>query len=195
MMLAALILGITLSTAEPTYGELLDRVVVVVDGEAVTESELRAEIKIARVRLGGVSLLNKPITSKELRATRLKVVQILLIAREARRSKGTQLSEADLDEAIAKFAARFESPTDYRDFLTHSGISEVYLRVSLGRWLAGMRIFGERERYWAAGAEGEERRKRLAEGSAHWLEVLRARATIRVLGMANELELEANVAE
>ncbi len=113
-----------LLTAAAARGELVDRIVAIIDREVVTLSEAEQAGAIARARTG---------ESTPLAAIVEKLVEARLVEREVARLSGEPASSEAVDAALEEVRQGFASEAAFRQTLEASGLSEDDLRAQLRR--------------------------------------------------------------
>lgn len=169
-------------------GTLIDRVTAVVDAEVLTESELLVEARVVLARQGPDGAA-KPVDRAFLVSVREYVVNQILIANQARRVGVVEIPESEVAGALARFEQGFASAAVYRAFLRRFGISEARLQEIIRRDLRNERYLAQRLRSRLGVAEAG-RPERMAEEVKKFVEELRQRARIRLLGSNGELEIQ-----
>ncbi len=103
-------------------GELVDRIVAIIDRDVVTLSEAEQAGEIARARIGD----SEPLVSIVER-----LIESRLVEREVARFTGEPVSPELVDRALQDVRARFSSERKFRDMLARSGLSEDELSILL----------------------------------------------------------------
>lgn len=187
-----MITAILFSILAQSSWTLIDQVVVVVDKEALTESELMTEARISLIsREGriGLHLAEGPLDAELLAATRDYVVNQILIDNHVRRLGAAEVSTEQVDQALERFADTFPSRAAYDAYLRRYGISQETIRDIIRRDLSNEFYINQRLRAWTAGSRTpQEGKARAQKALKRWLEDLRKNAEIRVLGPTGELE-------
>ena len=109
-------------------GVAVDQIIAVVDGEAITESELRQESRIALALRQGEAAAFTELDEKVLGAFRDYVVNQMVVSVHVRRLGSVELSQKKIDRAIQKFKAKFRSPSSYDAFKRRFDIGEDKIR-------------------------------------------------------------------
>lgn len=105
--------------------EIIDRIAVSVDNQAITTSDIDREIRVTAF------LNRKPpeLTPSTRRATADRLVEQKLILRELENSRYPQPSEAEIDPLIEQFKkANFATEEDYNRALAADGLTEQDLK-------------------------------------------------------------------
>ena len=172
--LATIFLVVSVLSAGSASAEIIDRVVALVSGQAVTKSDLDAAIAF------GIA------------ANLQELIDRTLMLNEVRRVAPPDPAPADVEARLARMRGRFATPAEFRHALAVSGIDESVLTVFAADELR-LAVYLN-ERFAAASlptdAEirqaGESERERLTNERrqalvAAWLAELRRRADITVL--------------
>ena len=184
-----LIAGLTVGAKE--RGVAVDQIIAVVDGEAITESELRQESRIALALRQGEAAAFTELDEKVLGAFRDYVVNQMVVSVHVRRLGSVELSQKKIDSAIQKFKAKFRSPSSYDAFKRRFDIGEDKIRTVLRRELRNQIFVQDRLRSRRLG-------QRLDNGSQAWsdetmstlLAEMKQTVEIRFLGPNQQLELQ-----
>ena len=130
--------GMLISTMPCTVmaRQVLDRVVVVVNDDILTETEVErtfAPLKKQLVEtLEGEALRAKILEGKKDIMERL--VDQLLIYQDSQ-SKGLTIKSVEIDESVDKIKMKFGNPSDFREALSRQGISEFAFRKNIEKQL------------------------------------------------------------
>jgi hypothetical protein len=139
-------------------GRLLDRVVVVIENQVLTLSELEFETRVALVQRGGVRAAEAPLDEQTLKlALELAINQRLLVA-GADRLKAFQAERSEVEARLRSFRDRFESEPALLDFLARHDADLEQLTVVLERSVRAERILDSRIRLRAQVSEAEVKR-------------------------------------
>ncbi len=168
---------------------LVDRVVAVVDRDVVTHSELLREARVALVMREDASAGLSVLPEELLDAFLTYLVDQLIIASQARRFGSIEVSEADVDGEVERFAQKVGGAVAFRSFLRRFDIPLDALRDILRRDLRNERFIHQRMRAWLSGEEGSSE-ARYREALARWLGDLRRGVELRLLNREGELELQ-----
>ena len=172
-------------------GVTVDQIIAVVDGEAITESELQQESRIALALRQGEAAAFTELDEKVLGAFRDYVVNQMVVSVHVRRLGSVELSQKKIDSAIQKFKAKFRSPSSYDAFKRRFDIGEDKIRTVLRRELRNQIFVKDRLRSRRLG-------QRLDNGSQAWsdetmstlLAEMKQTVEIRFLGPNQQLELQ-----
>jgi hypothetical protein len=187
-----LCLGLLFSAVPP--GQLIDRVIAVIDKEAITESELVMEARVALALRTGEKAAGSDLAPTLLQELQDYVINQLLVAAQARRLGAADISDDDVNGRLRQFMQRFHSTESYQQFLQRHGISESMVRNILRRDLGNEVYIARRMKTRVAlpsdaGEQSdEELQERYEKALAEWLSELRQSADIRILRDHGELE-------
>ncbi|OGQ90935.1 MAG: hypothetical protein A2289_26770 [Deltaproteobacteria bacterium RIFOXYA12_FULL_58_15] len=175
-------------------GTLVDRVIAVVDKEVITHSELLREARIALVLRSGEEAAAADLPDEFLNDYLEKaLVDQLVIAAQARRLGGIDVSEDEVDRMVERFSQKFRSLAAYQAFLRRFDISTSALRDVLRRDIRASRHIEQRMSNWRTGREAEqlteEYKEQYAEALMRWVAELKMGVELRVLSENGELEL------
>ncbi len=189
--IACIVLLAALSAGAKERGVAVDQIIAVVDGEAITESELRQESRMALALRQGEAAAFTELDQKVLGAFRDYVVNQMVVSVHVRRLGSVELSQKKIDSAIQKFKAKFRSPSSYDAFKRRFDIGEDKIRTVLRRELRNQIFVQDRLRSRRLG-------QRLDSGSQAWSEEtmstllaeMKQTVEIRFLGPNQQLELQ-----
>jgi hypothetical protein len=123
-MRAVLLLALGAILAEGGELRLVDMVVAQVDTSVVTYSELLAETRLVVLRTRGPELARSGAFDEQLlKAVLRSIVSRELLLREARRLQLREVSQAEVEAAIAEIQGRFQTAGDYQRFLERIGLA------------------------------------------------------------------------
>jgi len=132
-----LVVLVTLLSCGFARGELVDRIVAIIDRDVVTLSEAEQAGEIARARTGAsdplVSIVERLIESR-------------LVEREVERFTGEPVSPELVDGALQEVRARFPSESAFREMLARSGLSEEELSAMLRKQIGVAQYLEQRFR-------------------------------------------------
>jgi len=184
-------LTLALACAATPPGTLADRVVAVVDKQVITMSELLTEARVVLVYKEGEQVAAADIDEELLRGLLDYVVNQVLVAAQARRLGAGEVSEADIDKEVQRFAHRFRSLDAYRAFLRRFDIGDEALRNIAQRNLRNDRFVAERMRLSLVADAGlDPSSPRYQQALKRWLDELRDAVELRLLGPTGELEVQ-----
>lgn len=167
-----------LSARTKQAGELIERTLAIVAGQALTLSEVRAA-----VTLGLVNGVDSPV---DIAGATPRLVDRMLMLREVQRYAPPEPQEGDLERQLAAVRARFPTPDLYARALQSGGFSEARLRAWIRDDLRVAAYLAQRFAAVAApadpGAGDTARDRAVAERQAaliaNWLDDLRRRTPI-----------------
>lgn len=149
----------------PRGAVLVDRVVAVVGGQVVTQSDLWLEARVA-ARLANLD--DPALNNATLRASLTWVVGRLLLSEEAKRLQVFKVPENELDGEKARFRGRFADEAAYRAFLAEMEVDDAEIAAILRRDLRVQRYLDSRVKIAAQVRDSEvdvfyrERKKQFA---------------------------------
>lgn len=167
-------------------GTQIDRVILVVDKEVVTYSELLVETRISLLLQQGEQSATADLTYEIVNAFRELLINQMLIATQARRVGTFDVSEEDVEVELDAFARRFRSPDAYLAFLRRFDISDVTLKNILRRNLRNERYIQQRWRTRQKRDTDSSDQGDLQKHLAEWLVDLRQSVEIRYVGNSKE---------
>ena len=141
--------------------EIIDRVLAVVGGDLILQSDVTAARDLGLQTADGAA--------DPMRAVLSKLIDRELVLAEVERYGPPEPAADAIDAEIRKVRARFPSTSAYTDALLRSGVDEAHLRETLRQDLR-IRAY-EDQRFASAG----DRRQALVD---EWMAALRRRATI-----------------
>ncbi|MGH9335403.1 MAG: hypothetical protein ACRD21_16830, partial [Vicinamibacteria bacterium] len=110
----------------PARGELVDRIVAIIDREVVTLSEAEQASAIARARSGAEAALPDVVE---------RLIESRLIEREVERFTSEPAAIDRVESVLEEVRAGFSSEADFRDMLAAGGLTEEELRSNLRQQL------------------------------------------------------------
>jgi len=128
---AALLLGAQVADADDVF----DRIVAVVDGAVITQSEVDLFARIRLVRLRQHDEARKTLAPAARNAAVENLVNQALIFAEARRLAFQQISESEIARQMSQFQKRFPSEGDYASFLRENELNKTDLERIFQRML------------------------------------------------------------
>lgn len=172
-------------------GELVDWIVVVIDKEAVTRSELVTEARIALAYRGGETSETAALDADFLDGFRDYLINQIVVAAQARRLGASEVGEDEVNVEVERFASGFRSPAAYESFLRRFDIPVETLRDVLRRDLRNARFIDQRMRARTLASETDPNRDaQYMKALERWLAEVRAAADIRLPGKKGELEVQ-----
>jgi hypothetical protein len=167
-----------------TSGEIIDRVLAILPGQIITQSDVQAALDLGLVEV--------PAGADRNAAALSAVIDRVLMLNEVRRVIPPEPSDAAIDGRLVRIRQRFESPAALARVLAASGIHENVLRVYAAD---DLRLASYLEERFSAASQptdqeilqaGEGARQRLAEERrraliAAWTSELRRRADVTIL--------------
>lgn len=201
---------------EPGGGRVIDRIVAVLDAQGpngterivITQSELEFEAAVALVQQGAVQAATVRLDQEALRSALDYAIAQRLEALEADKVESLPVEEEEIEAAVRRFAARFESPQAFDRFLARHEADRAQLAAVLRQGLRAARVLENRIHLRSQVSEAEVRqfynehaeqlgapferirgdvrammvRERFKKLAAAEIARLRAAATVRVVG-------------
>lgn len=141
LMACLALAGVGAAPVPPEGAVLADRVVAVVGGQVVTQSDLWLEARVA-ARLAN---LDEPLNNRAtMRASLGWVVGRLLLSEEARRLQVFKVPEGEVEAELSRFRDRFPDAASYQAFLAEMEIQEEDVAGILRRDLRVQRYLDSR---------------------------------------------------
>jgi peptidyl-prolyl cis-trans isomerase SurA len=128
---------VALLSGASASGELVDRVVAIIDREVVTLSEAEQAGEIALARTGSPEPLVEIVE---------RLIESRLVEREVERFTGEPVSPELVDRALHEVRARFPSDQEFREMLARSGLSEEELSILLRKQIGVAQYLEQRFR-------------------------------------------------
>ena len=144
--------------AGPAEGRIIDRVVAIIEGQVLTQSELEFETRVALIQRGAVQAAVAPLDDETLRGALELVIGQRLQVLSADRLEAFTAEQAEVEARLAGFRERFESEEAFQAFLARSGADVRHLTEVLKRSVRAERILDSRIRLRAQVGEAELRR-------------------------------------
>jgi hypothetical protein len=162
VVLTSALLAATPGMRQPP-GELIDRTLAIVAGQAITLSDVRAAVTLGLVDDAG--------GAEAIEGATQRLVERALMLREVQRYAPPEPESAAIESRIAAVIARFESAAAWRATLDRVGVSEPQLRA----WVRDdLRIAAYLDQRFAS-AGGPERRAELVRD---WILDIRRRTPV-----------------
>ena len=118
-------------------GELVDRILAIIDRDVVTLSEAEQAAEIARARTGASDPLVEIVE---------RLIESRLVEREVERFTGEPVPPALVDGALREVRGRFASEQDFLEMLARSGLSEGELSTILRKQIGVTQYLEQRFR-------------------------------------------------
>lgn len=144
--------------AGASEGQVIDRVVAVIEGQVLTQSELEFEARIALVERGAVLAIDEPLDDEALRSVLELVIAHRLLVLSADRLEAFTAEQADVGLRLVRFRKNFGSEEAFQAFLTRSGADVKHLTEVLKRNVRVGRIIDSRVRLRAQPSEEDLKR-------------------------------------
>jgi hypothetical protein len=142
----------------PAEGQVIDRVVAIIEGQVLTQSELEFETRVAAIEQGAVQLAVTPLDEELLRNALELVIAHRLLVLSADRLESFAAEQAEVEERLVTFRRQFESEEAFQGFLARSGSDLKHLKEVLERNVRARRILDSRIRLRIQVGEPELRR-------------------------------------
>jgi hypothetical protein len=173
-----------LCSSSSASGEIIDRVLAILPGQIITQSDVQAALDLG--------LVDVPEDGDRMAAGLAAVIDRVLMLNEVRRVIPAEPSASAVDGRIARIRQRFQSPAALAHVLAASGIDETILRIYAAD---DLRLASYLEERFSAASQptdeevrqvGEAARQRLADERRRtlvgaWTSELRRRADVTVL--------------
>ena len=184
-------LWLLVGTAD-TRGTPIDKIVAVVAGEPLTESELMIEARVALALRQGEAPALGPIDSELFAAFRDYVVNQMVVSVHARRVGAVDAPRGEIDLAVKKFIQRFRSSSSYEAFMRRFDIPESKIRMLLRRDLRNQVFVSQRLRSRRlSDSRGPDRESTATDVLLNeLLQEMKRTVEIRFLGPEDQLELQ-----
>ncbi|MFL5319264.1 MAG: hypothetical protein ACJ790_06370 [Myxococcaceae bacterium] len=137
---------------------LIDRVVAVVEGQVITQSELEFETRVALVQHGAVQAASAPLDERTMKASLDYVIGQRLHAAEAEKLQAFVLDEGEVDQALSQFEEKIGGRTSLQEFLAANEADRQSLGVVVARSLRAERILDSKIRLRAQVSDADVRR-------------------------------------
>ncbi len=137
---------------------VVDRVVAVIEGQALTLSELQFEARVALVQRGGMQAPEAPLDEDTLRGALELVINERLQVLNADRLQAFPAEPGEVAAKLEAFRTRLGGEAALRRFLARHGVDQAGLERLLARSLRAARILDSRIRLRAQVGETEVRR-------------------------------------
>lgn len=139
-------------------GRIVDRVVAIIEGQVLTQSELEFEARVALIQRGGLQAAEAPLDEGTLRGALELAISERLQVLAAERLQAFPVERAEVDSRVAAFRARFPSDAALQGFLARHDMDLGRLSAVLERSLRAERILDSRIRLKAQVDEADVRR-------------------------------------
>jgi hypothetical protein len=139
-------------------GQIIDRVVAIIEGQVLTQSELEFETRVAFIEQGTVQAIDAPLDEEMLRAGLEMVIGQRLQVLSADRLEAFAAEQAQVESRLARFRRHFESEEVFQAFLARAGADMKHLTEVLKRHVRFDRIIESRVRLRAQPSETDLKR-------------------------------------
>ncbi|MFZ5468030.1 MAG: hypothetical protein ACOZIN_01225 [Myxococcota bacterium] len=144
--------------AQEPPGKVLDRVVAIIDGRALTLSEVEFEGRVTLISAGGVEAATALLDDAALKEALDHAIGVRLQSSEADKLQAYTLEPGEIEAAIALFQRRFSSPRHFQQFLDRHDADLQHLATVLARNLRAAKILDAKLKLRAQVSEAEVRR-------------------------------------
>jgi peptidyl-prolyl cis-trans isomerase SurA len=127
IVLVSLVLLAAAGPRPARAGEIVDRIVAIIDREVITLSEAEQARGLVEVRTGQPTSLADVVE---------RLIEDRLVEREAERLVGKPVPIELVDDALSQVRVSFSAEADYRNMLARDGLTEEEVREQLRRQLA-----------------------------------------------------------
>jgi hypothetical protein len=157
--------GPTAWAQEADEGRVIDRIVAVIDAQGpngtermvIALSDLEFEAAVALVQQGAMQAATARLDTEALRTALDYAIAQRLEVLEADKVESLPVDEAELEGALQKFAARFESPKAFAQFLSRHEADRTQLVAVLRQGLRAARVLDSRIHLRSQVSEAEVR--------------------------------------
>ncbi|WP_342374248.1 hypothetical protein NVS55_23070 [Myxococcus stipitatus] len=160
-------------------GQVVDRVVAVIEGRVLSLSELEFEARVALIQRGGVQALDVPLDEQTLRGALELVINQRVQVLNADRLQAFPAEPSEVEARLEVFRVRVGGPEALERFLARSDVDLEGLKAVLARGLRAERVLDSRIRLRAQVGETEVRRYYEQHSSEHPGDYETVRDTIR----------------
>ena len=127
IVLVSLVLLAAAGSRPARAGEIVDRIVAIIDRDVITLSEAQQARGLVEVRTGQPSSLAEVVE---------RLIEDRLVEREVERFVGEPVPIELVDDAMSQVRVSFPDEADYRKMLARDGLTEEEVREQLRRQLA-----------------------------------------------------------
>jgi hypothetical protein len=138
--------GVPSSPAQASGGRVIDQVVAVIEGQALTQSELEFETRVELIQRGALQAAFEPLDEEALRAGLEQAINVRLQVLSADRLEAFPAEKEEVEARLARFHDRFEREEAFKGFLARSGADVKMLTELLERQVRAARILDSRIR-------------------------------------------------
>jgi hypothetical protein len=150
-------LGRSVLAADSSVDQVVDRVVVVVEGQVITQSELEFEARVFLVGHGALGASDGTLDTPALRSALELAINQRLQEREAEKLKAFPVEPGEIESAMASFRARFSTMGEYQAFLSRNEADELQLVTVLSRGLRAEKMLDSKLKLRAQISESDVR--------------------------------------
>jgi hypothetical protein len=163
-LLMAPALSLAQGTAAPmlaapeSEGRIIDRVVAIIEGQVLTQSELEFETRVALIQQGALQAAFAPLDEEALKGGLELAINLRLQVLSANRLEAFPAEKAEVESRLARFRDAFESEEVFLRFLSQAGADVRLLTEVLERRVRAERILDSRLRPRAQVSEADVKR-------------------------------------
>jgi hypothetical protein len=155
VILAAL--GAAPALADDAKARVIDRVVAVIDGRTLTQSELELEARVALVQRGGSAAATAPLSNSDLRAALEYSVGQRLANDEADKLQEFTIDQAEIHQAMDDLKARIGGEPALQRFLERQEADASQIEAILAREKRAEKFWDNKVRLRARTSEADVR--------------------------------------
>lgn len=139
-------------------GRVIDRVVAIVEGQIITQSDLEFEAAVALAQQGAIEAAGQELDAETLRSALDYAIAQRLESLEAEELQAFVVEEREVEAAANALAERFGSPAAFERFLARHEADRAHLFVVLKRWLRATKLLDSRIHLRAQVSEADIKR-------------------------------------
>jgi hypothetical protein len=157
LCLALAVLWAAPTRADDSKAHVIDRVVAVIDGRTLTQSELELEARVALIQRGGSAAATAPLTTSDLRAALEYSVGQRLANDEADKLQEFTLDQAELHQVMESFKERMGGDVPFQRFLAGQEADASQIEAVLAREKRAEKFWDNKVRLRARTSEADVR--------------------------------------
>lgn len=127
-------------------GQVIDRIVAVVDGQVLTLSGLEFEARVALIEQGGAAAASAPLDEAALHSALQWSVAQRVETSEADRLHAFTVEDSEVAARLSRFQSRFEGHDAYERFLASQEVDEPQLAEVLARAIRAEKVLDSKVR-------------------------------------------------
>jgi hypothetical protein len=167
------------AAAEDAKARVIDRVVAVIDGRTLTQSELELEARVVLVQRAGSAAATAALSTSDLRAALEYAVGQRLANDEADKLQEFTIDQAELHRALDEFRARIGGERGFQAFLAQQEADPQQIEAILARAKRAERFWDNKVRLRARTSEADVRQYYDEHEDLHGRKYEEVRAQIR----------------